>query len=61
MESCWGAGDLPQPSQYGWQNVVYEFHHYVWDAETSYDGQKTAADNLVNSLKIFNIPIYLTS
>ena len=59
FESCWGANDLPQPSQYGWTNVVYEFHHYVWDAESSYDGQKTAADNLVSSLTKFNIPIYI--
>ena len=59
MEACWGAGDLPQPSQYGWQNVVYEFHHYVWDSQTSLDGQKTAANNLVNSLKVFNVPIYI--
>ena len=59
FESCWGANDLPQPSQYGWTNIAYEFHHYVWDAESSYDGQKTAADNLVSSLTKFNIPIYI--
>ena len=59
MESCWGASDLPQPSKYGWTNVVYEFHHYVWNSQTSLDGQKLAALYLVNSLKIFKIPIYI--
>ena len=59
MEACWGASDLPQPSNYGWKNVVYEFHHYVWNSQQSVDGQKTAAHNLVNSLKIFNVPIYI--
>lgn len=59
MESCWGASNLPQPSQYGWTNVVYQFHHYVWDSQSDYNGQKTAADNLVNSLSIFKVPIYI--
>ena len=59
FESCWGANDLPQPNKYGWTNVVYEFHHYVWDAQKNLDGQKSAANNLVNSLKVFNVPIYI--
>ena len=59
FESCWGASDLPQPSKYGWTNVVYEFHHYVWDAQKSLDGQKSAADSLIKSLKVFNVPIYI--
>ena len=59
FESCWGASDLPSPDKYGWTNIVYEFHHYVWDAEKNLEGQKTAADNLINSLKIFNVPIYI--
>ena len=59
FESCWGASNLPQPSDYGWTNIVYEFHHYVWGAEKDSDAQKAAADSLVDSLKIFNIPIYI--
>ena len=59
FESCWGASDLPSPDKYGWTNIVYEFHHYVWDAEKNLEGQKTAADNLINSLKIFKVPIYI--
>lgn len=30
MESCWAAINLPNPSEYGWSNVVYEYHHYNW-------------------------------
>ncbi|MBO6243221.1 MAG: cellulase family glycosylhydrolase, partial [Clostridia bacterium] len=59
MESCWWARNLPQPSQYGWQNVVYSFHHYDREHQTSVDEQKTAADNLINDLKVFNVPIYI--
>ena len=33
FESCWTIFDLPQPSRYRWENIVYEFHHYIWSAE----------------------------
>jgi aryl-phospho-beta-D-glucosidase BglC (GH1 family) len=59
FESCWGAGDLPSPDKYGWENIMYEFHHYVWDAQQSVDSQKQAANNLVDSLKVFKVPIYI--
>ena len=59
FESCWGAGDLPSPDKYGWENIMYEFHHYVWDAQQSVDSQKQAANNLVESLKVFKVPIYI--
>ena len=29
MESCWGTANLPKPSDYGWSNVMYEYHHYT--------------------------------
>ena len=59
MEACWTALDLPQPSKYGWQNVVYEFHHYVWNGEKSVTMQKLLANLLVASMKIFKVPIYI--
>ena len=59
MEACWTALDLPQSSKYGWQNVVYEFHHYVWNGEKSVTMQKLLANLLVASLKIFKVPIYI--
>ena len=30
IESCWGAEHLPDPSTYGWTNVVYQYHYYGW-------------------------------
>ena len=59
MEACWGAGDLPQPSKYSWENVVYEFHHYVWNGEKSVEMQKLAANFLVATLKTYKVPIYI--
>lgn len=30
IESTWEPQDLPSPESYGWENVVYEYHHYNW-------------------------------
>ena len=30
IEATWEPGDLPSPEDYGWENVVYEYHHYNW-------------------------------
>lgn len=29
FESCWDGANLPAPSQYGWGNCMYSFHHYA--------------------------------
>ncbi|MGI6315938.1 MAG: glycoside hydrolase family 5 protein [Christensenellales bacterium] len=33
MESCWEPTNLPHPADYGWENIVYQYHTYVWDAD----------------------------
>lgn len=30
MESVWEPYSLPSPKTYGWENVMYEYHHYNW-------------------------------
>lgn len=65
MESCWGTGNLPNPSKYGWTNVMYEYHHYPWDYVSDTDanltGQKNAIDNLVKSVNNANygVPTFI--
>ena len=59
FESCWTQNDLPQPSVYGWENVIYQFHHYAWDYQSDVEGQIKEVDKIVNSYSIFSIPIYL--
>lgn len=39
FEACWEAGTLPTLDEYGWENVIYQYHHYNW-----------ASANLLNSL-----------
>lgn len=44
LESGWGPEDLPAPDRYGWENVVYEYHHYRYNAENNAAAQKLALD-----------------
>ncbi len=30
MECCWNFSRLPDPADYGWENVQYEYHWYNW-------------------------------
>ncbi|MEG1528287.1 MAG: cellulase family glycosylhydrolase [Clostridia bacterium] len=34
VEGCWGYSNLPNPSQYGWTNVLYQYHWYNWIHDT---------------------------
>ncbi|MBE6819068.1 MAG: glycoside hydrolase family 5 protein [Ruminococcaceae bacterium] len=31
MESCWDADHMPDPHNYGWENIAYEYHYYNWE------------------------------
>ncbi|MBQ1879193.1 MAG: cellulase family glycosylhydrolase [Bacilli bacterium] len=59
MESCWGAEDLPQPTTYGWENVMYEFHHYdsTTDDEGSLRSHQYRVSNIMNAN--FGVPLYM--
>jgi len=54
MESCWGTGNLPKMSQYGWTNVVYQYHHYSWDNVSNEQGQKDFYTARVNEVRNAN-------
>lgn len=59
FESCWEATNLPSPSEYGWENCMYEFHHYTGasNASTHYESMQ----NKINSVEKmnFNVPLYM--
>ncbi len=33
MAGCWNYGTLPDPADYGWENVQYEYHWYNWHSD----------------------------
>ncbi|MCI9617831.1 MAG: cellulase family glycosylhydrolase, partial [Eubacterium sp.] len=61
MESCWGTGNLPNPKNYGWENVMYEYHHYTWDYISDLNGQKNSCDNIIKNVNNANygVPTYI--
>ncbi len=44
VESCWDPEDLPAPDRCGWENVVYQYHFYKWNADNDYRAQKLNVD-----------------
>ena len=54
MESCWDADNLPRPSQYGWTNVVYEYHYYPWNAQNSSSAQQSYFSGKVSDISSHN-------
>jgi aryl-phospho-beta-D-glucosidase BglC (GH1 family) len=59
MEAIWEAINLPSPSLYSWENVVYEHHYYGWDNTGDFAYQKTFIDQKVfyNNLTDYSVPI----
>lgn len=40
MEATWDPVDLPDPADYGWENVMYEYHNYCWDDYDNLEGKQ---------------------
>jgi aryl-phospho-beta-D-glucosidase BglC (GH1 family) len=62
IEAIWWLVNLPQPSQFGWTNVVYECHHYDWDHQTDAATLKAGADAKVKDFTdhaSYGVPFYL--
>jgi aryl-phospho-beta-D-glucosidase BglC (GH1 family) len=56
----WEWNVLPNPTQYGWTNVVYSMHAYAGD--TSATGEKAETDKQVNDFKnhqVWNVPCFI--
>lgn len=61
MESCWTSFELPNPEKYGWENVIYQYHHYNWAssnvANSTYYAQLITLNNLAT--KKYNVPVLI--
>lgn len=62
MEATWEPYDLPNPSTYGWENIMYEYHNYLYDDYDNAGGQQIAnmqkKINNINSAN-YNVPSYM--
>lgn len=61
MESCWDAAHLPNPSTYGWTNVMYEYHYYPWNYVNDYNGQVNYVNSKVTDINNanYNVPTFV--
>lgn len=62
MEATWDAWDLPNPATYGWSNVMYEYHNYLYDDYDNAAGQQIAnMQKKLNGIaqENYNVPSYL--
>lgn len=57
VESCWNPENLPAPDTYGWENVVYQYHFYKWNADNDYWAQKLNVDVKLHLIKQTNHPV----
>ena len=42
MEAVWDPADLPDPARFGWENVMYEYHNYLYDDYDNAKGRQIA-------------------
>ncbi|SHO54205.1 fascin domain-containing protein [Anaerocolumna xylanovorans] len=42
MEATWDPVDLPNPADYKWENVMYEYHNYLYDDYDNAQGKQIA-------------------
>lgn len=62
MEATWDSWDLPNPSSYGWENVMYEYHNYEYsDYDNAENKQITSMQNKINNILSanYNVPSYM--
>lgn len=61
LNSIWEPTNMPDPSKYGWENVMYEYHYYCWDGTDNAATQRTFTDSKVskNNSAGFNVPVLI--
>ena len=62
MEATWDPADLPDPERYGWENIMYEYHNYLYDDYDNKAGKQIT--NMQNKLNLiaqadYNVPSYM--
>lgn len=60
FESCWDGANLPQPSEYGWENCMYSFHHYAGDKLAGSDYMKSWSNKISEiTSRNFGVPLQM--
>ena len=59
MQGCWDFTSLPDPAQYGWENVQYEYHWYNWQPDLLPNNVYHAFQNLSNMGRDYDVPVLI--
>lgn len=62
MEATWNPSDLPDPDEYGWENVMYEYHNYMYgDYDNAAGKQISNMQDKINAIAEadYNVPSYM--
>ena len=59
MEGCWDFAKLPNPADYGWENVQYEYHWYNWWSDILPYDVLYAFHDMNNIGRDYNVPVLI--
>lgn len=59
IEGIWSFNALPNPKDYGWENVQYEYHWYNYSSSTLPYTLFYMYQDMNNMFRDFNVPVYI--
>ncbi len=61
MVGTWEPARLPNPKEYGWENIMYEYHSYNYDSEFSANDQLASINKKLSNIDNanYNVPSYI--
>ena len=59
MQGCWDFSSLPDPEDYGWENVMYEYHWYNWKPELVTYKMFLAYQDMHNIGRDYDVPVLI--
>ena len=59
MEGCWSYNNLPDPRDYGWENVQYEYHWYNWQSHILPYALFYAYLDMTNIGRDYDVPVFI--
>lgn len=61
MEATWEPNQLPYPSEYGWENIMYEYHCYNYGSQTNAEDQLASVNAKLNRIdkRNYDVPSYI--
>ncbi len=59
MGGCWAFNNLPDPADYGWENVQYEYHWYNWQPHILPYDLLYAYYDLTNLGRDYDVPVLI--